>query len=281
MSQARIVTDSSADLAPETVEELGIVVVPHRLQFGSEVLIDAPSLRTADFHRRMLKSRTLVSAIPPGVQQFASLFAELSKQTNEIVSIHLSAAFNRTSASAHEARAAFLGRCDIHVIDSQFISRALNIIVIEAARAAQAGASGVEVMRLVRGLIPRTYFTFYVESIEPLKRHGLFNVPRNREMLGTMPGVKPLLLLEDGIVTPLQRLHNRGRAVERLFEFAADFAQLRTLTVLHSGLEVGAGELIEQLTTAFPTQRIEDFIYGPVLASYIGNSALGIAAFEA
>lgn len=281
MSQARIVTDSAADLAPEVVEELQIAVIPLRLQVGNEVLTDGPSLRTPDFHRQKLRGRVVPAVLTPSPRQFAEVFGELAKQTDDIVALHLASAFGRTVSAARAGRGEFLGRCSIQVLDSQLISRAMGLVVEEAARAAKAGASGVEIVRMVRGMIPHAYLAFYTEVLEPLRRHRLLNTTRDHEPVGVAPGVKPLLILEEGTVQPLQRLHNRGKAAERLVEFAADFARLRYLGVLHSGLGSNGADLVAQMRLAFPGQVVEDFIYGPVLATFLGLSALGVVALEA
>ncbi len=274
----RIVTDSSADLDPEVAGSLGIMVVPLHIHMGAETLTDGPQLHSAEFYKRVIKNKAVLTVSAPTVRQFAAVYAELARETDEIVSIHLSARLNGALQAANQARADFLGRCQIQVIDSQLVSRALGLLVIEAARAAQSGMHGPEIMRLVRGLIPRLYFVFYVENPDYLKRSGVLR-PVREGVVG-MPNVKPLLILEEGEITPLQRLRNRGKPTERLLEFVAEFSTLRHLSVLHSGLGNDLAEFEAQLAELFPKQTVEECIYGPTLGSYLGLAALGVVAFE-
>ena len=278
MATARIVTDSSADLTPEVVSDLGITVVPLQVNLGTEMLSDGPGLRSADFYRRVIKSKAVLTISSPTARQFATTYADLAKETDDIVSIHLSARLNGALQAAHRGRAGFLGRCQIQVIDSHLVSRALGILAGEAARAAQSGMHGSEIMRLVRGLIPRLYFVFYVETPDYLRRSGLLHVVR--ESVPGVPSIKPLLILEEGEITPLQRLRNRGRPTERLLEFVAEFTTLKHLSVLHSGLGTDLSEFKTQLAELFPKQIIEEHIYGPTLGAYLGPAALGVVAFE-
>jgi len=278
MSNVKIVTDSTAELAPEVIEELGIRVVPLGIRFGTETLVDGPQFRTPEFYRRLVKQKALLTVLPPTPSQFAGVYSELSQETDDIVSIHLPARFNGTVLAASQGRARLLGRCRVSIINAHFTSRALGIFVTEAARAAQRGLSGPEIERLVRGLLPRTYMVFYAETVDYLKRSGLYHQPR--EGVFGMPNVRPLLILEEGEVAPLQRLRNRGRPAERLIEFINEFSSLQEITILHTGLVPDIEELKAQLSEDPRKWVVGEHIYGPVLSAYIGPFCLGVVAFE-
>lgn len=278
MSSARIVTDSAAELSARVVEELGIAVVPLCVCLGSETLEDGPDLRSCEFYRRMFKDRVTPSILVPPPQQFAQVYSRLARETDEIVSIHLASRLNGTVEAANLVRRGFLGRCTINVIDSQLISRALGILVTEAAVAAQNGATAREIVRLVRGLIPHTYFAFYVEKLDALGRSGSL-IPASESPWGVRQP-RPLLMLEDGEITLVRRFRSRGSPMERLCEFVGEFRNLKQLAVLHTGLMREVDVLKEQLADMLPQQTIEEHIYGPVLGTYIGARSLGVVAFE-
>ena len=42
MSATKIVTDSACELSAAMVEELGVVVIPHRLRLGAQTVLDGP-----------------------------------------------------------------------------------------------------------------------------------------------------------------------------------------------------------------------------------------------
>jgi fatty acid-binding protein DegV len=150
--------------------------------------------------------------------------------------------------------------------------------VTEAARAAQNGMPGPQIERLVRGLVSRTYMVFYVESLEYLKRNGLYR--QARDAVFGLSGVRPLLMLEEGEIAPLQRLRNRGRPAERLLEFVSEFTNLKELTILHSGLMPDVEEFKAQFRESGLKWTVGEHIYGPVLGAYLGPMALGVVAFE-
>lgn len=274
MSITRIVTDSTADLCPEVIEDLGITVVPMRLRLGPEEMVDGPELRTTEFYRTMAERRQSPTVLTPTAAEFAQVYRRLGRETNDIVSIVVSGGLNGTVRAAMQGRSGLLGRMNIQVVDSQLTSRALGLLVAEAATAACAGASAAEVVRLVRGAISRIYFAFYAESLDHLKRNNLYEQPR--DLLGATPGVQPLLMIEEGEITAVQRMRNRGTPVERLFEFVAEFPKVTVVDVLHTGLTPGADEIKAQVEQLYPGQSVGEHIIGPVFSAYAGPRCLGV-----
>jgi len=276
MSITRIVTDSTAELDPEIAQSLGITVIPWRLRLGSESVSDGPDYRSAQSYRDMIKRRLMPIALPPTPKQFDDAFRMLSNESDEIFCIHASSQISGVIRVATQARRAFMGRCQIQLLDSQFISRALGIIVESTARAAMDGVSGSELVRYANGLIPITYFAFHVDVPDYLQRSGI--MPEAREARTRL--ARSLLMLEEGAVVPLQRSRRRGTPVERLIEFIAEFQSIHELALLHTGLNPAINEMRELLADALPNQQFEDHVYGPVLFTYIGPTALGVVVHE-
>jgi DegV family protein with EDD domain len=278
LSQVRIVTDSTAELEAEQAQALSITVVPWRVQAGGDRLIDGPALRTADFYQDLIARRRALSALPPSPRQFADAYGRVARGADEILSIHGTPMLGNALTAARRGHLELLGRCSVTVIDSQFTSRALGLLVLEAARAAQAGAQAEEIKRLVHGLIPRTYLALHLESFDQVAREGLLR--ESRESMGVTATYRPLLLLEAGRLASLQRSRRRGEPVERMIEFVGEFAVLKGLWILHAAIVPELSALREHLALATPGLAFEDHVYGPVLASLIGPTALGLVAFE-
>jgi len=276
MGRVAIVTDSAAELPTSLVEELGITVVPWHLGKGPSTLEDGPELWTPSFFQDARRKRALPSAVPPRSSQFAGVYAKLARDAEEIVSIHASSEMGQAVRAAQRARASLLGRCDVHVVDSMFVSKALGLLVIRASQAARDGADGAAIVRLVNGLIPRTYLAFHVDSLDYLERNGLYSNSRDAE--SGLP--RSLLMMEAGQIVPLRRSRKRGTPVERLVEFISEFDDLEELVILHSGLSGGLNEMRACLGECLPERLFEEHCYGPVLATRIGPNALGVVAFE-
>jgi DegV family protein with EDD domain len=276
--RTRIVTDSAADIGPDVAQALDIIVVPQRIQIGTDIVLDDSQSRALDLGRRLARSREAVSVLAPTPRDFAEVYAKTAVQADSLVSLHVSSGLNGAVEAANAARRSVLGHCQINVIDTGLISHALGMLVVEAAKAAQAGAEGAEVVRLVRGLISRIYMAFYVEALDHLRRSGL--ISQRRAVVEGGAAFKPLFLVEDGAITKLHRTRSRGTTVERLGEFAAEFTALRELAILYSSSGPKPEPLEALLNQLLPNQPVTKRLYGAVLGAYAGPQALGVVAFQ-
>jgi DegV family protein with EDD domain len=274
----RIVTDSSSDISPSLAAELGITVIPIRIRFGSKVYHDGVDLDRNEFYRHFTTAAVTPSAEPPLLQDFQRVYNRLLKGSDQVLAIHVSSKMNRAAQVAREAARSFLGQDKITVVDSRMISWGLRQLVVLAVEAAQRRASAPEIVRLIRGIIPHIYMVFYTENANYWERHRAR--PRDRALTEGVPGFKPLLIVEEGEIVPMERVRSRGKSVDRLHEFLAEFARFEQATVLQGHLADDAHLLFEQLVEAFPENSLNIQPYGPTLATYLGPSALGLGVYE-
>ncbi len=278
MAPVKILTDSTADLHPDVVERLGITVVPAIIQVGQKRLRDGIDITAQNFFSLSEHAPVPPTALAPSARQFEEAYAELTRQTNEVVAIHASSKLSQIFRTAARTAVPLLGRSKIVVIDSQLIGTALGMLVTQAAEAAANGATLEEVVKLVRGLIPRIYLAFFVETLDYLERGG--RVGKAQALLGGMLNIKPLLILEEGEIVPLEKVRNRQKAIEKMVEFISEFTRIERMVILHNHTPEDVNLLIEQVNLALPNLNISVDLYGPVLATHMGPSALGVVVYE-
>ncbi len=276
--RVKVVTDSTADLSPETAQRLGITVVPLNIHFGTETFRDGIDLTTREFFRKLHTSPLPPFTSPPSEESFYKAYAKLSRETDEAISIHISSRLSDTYRVASEVAESLLGQCRIMVMDSLTTSLALGNLAIAAAEAAQEGVNLDEVVRLVRGVIPRLYLVFFVESLDYLERGG--RIGRAQALLGTMLGIKPLLIIEEGEIQPLEKVRTRTNALEKLFEFITEFPHIEKMTLIKGIESAGMEELLQRIETAYPDKEIDVVTYGSALATYVGPGAMGVFVYE-
>jgi DegV family protein with EDD domain len=275
----QVVTDSTADLSPEAVRDLGIHVVPLNVHFGDTVYKDGVDLSTDEFLTKLAASPRLPTTSQPSAGAFSEVYRRLSQEGKEILSVHISSKLSGTVSSALLAKDMVSDTgCRIEVVDSTVASMGLGLHAIEVARAAKDGATLDEVASLLRhDLIPRTHIVLFVDTLEYLQKGG--RIGRAQAFLGTMLSVKPMLTVTDGEIHPLERVRTRSRAVERLHEYVGEFSSLRHLAVFHSTTPDEAQALAERLSVFHP-QETHLGKYGPVIATHIGPGAMGVIVIE-
>jgi DegV family protein with EDD domain len=280
MGKVKIVTDSTAHLEASVIKRLGITVVPLTVRLGDETFREGVDIAAEEFFQKLDSSSAMPTAYPPSVEDFLDVYTKLSKTTDQIMSIHISGKLSRTCDRATAASQAFLGRCQITVVDSLTISLGLGILATAAAQAAAQGQSLEEVEFLTRGTIPRIYIAFLAETLGYLEREG--RIGPSQALLGTMLNVKPFMAIEDGEIIPLEKVRDREGAVDKFFEFVGEFSKIEQMAILQSTPEPieETKMLIERLEVIFPKIKPPILVYSPVLACHVGANGLGVIVYE-
>jgi DegV family protein with EDD domain len=280
MGKVAVVTDSTAYLEPGIAEELGISVIPLEVHLGGRVFRDGIDLTPDAFFQRVEQNSSTVRVLPPSVQQFQRLYAQLHTRTDQILSIHLSSELNPALVNAQRGAEALLGRCDIAVIDSLTTSLGLGVLATAAAQAANEGSSLDDIVRLVRGMIPHVYVVFYTTDLEALERSR--HLSSAQTFLGSLLNIKPILFMEDGRIMALEKVRTHERAVDKLAEFMAEFAHVERAAIVQrrAGPTAETRLLLDRLQPIFPGVEFPILQYGPALAVHIGLSAMGIVVYE-
>lgn len=277
MGKVKVVTDSTSEISPAVAQELEIAVLPYHIDFEGEQYLDGITISPDEFIARMARSASSPDTQSPTVDEFKELYTRLAQTTDSIISIHGSARLSDAYRNANEAKEVVRDRCRVVVVDTQLASMGVGIIVRAAARAANEGASLDDVARLVRSMLTQTHILFFIENVEFIQKDG----PLAKVALGgPVANVKPLLRLESGEVFPLERVRTRAKALERLYEFVADFPQIDQMAILYSTTPNEAENLAKRIDAVFPKDRIVIARYGPVLGSQVGLAAMAVVVYE-
>ena len=280
MNKVAILTDSCAYLDPVEAESLGIHIIPLNLRVGDKIYKDGSAEANEAFFRKQETSGSLPAVEPPTIAEFEAAYAQLHQETDQIIAMHVSRKLSNTFRQSRLGAESLLGRCSIEIIDTHSILLGQGILVKAAAEAARAGESLDDIVRLVRGMISHVYLVFYVETMDYLERSG--RVGKAQSILGTLMKIKPLLFMEDGEIIPLEKVKTEEKAIEKLTEFVAEFDTIEQSVVFqrhHSGSEP-SNILLEQLHQLFPDKHFPVIQYNPLLASFVGPTALGVIVYE-
>jgi DegV family protein with EDD domain len=276
----RVVTDSTCDIPPELIEELGIKVVPIYVMFGQESYRDRVDMGTDEFFDRLVHNHVHPTTSVPSPKDFADVYNELAEETDEIISIHLTSKESGTYNSACLARELVEDeKCRIEIVDSQSISMSLGMLVIAAAREALAGASLEQVTELVRHNVPKLHLMILVDTLKYVIRGGRLN--KASGLVGTVLRVRPLLTLKEGDLSPVGVARTKAKAVERLYSFAQSFSRVKELAVAYTTDHEEANSLLERLKQMFPDATGYLARVGPSLGTHAGPGAMGVAIREA
>jgi DegV family protein with EDD domain len=281
LDKVRIVTDSAVRFENRAIaKNLQIDIVPLQVHVGDQTFKEGVELDSEELFYRMRHGHVVPRITPPPVEEFETLFEDLSKQTRQICVLTHSRHLSKTWDNANEASKPLLGRCEIPVIDSMTTSVGLGILVETVAKAAADGARLEEVVRIARGIIPRLYSVYYVETLDYIQRAGL--IGETQAVLGAMLNIMPFLTIEAGALIPMEKVRTRSQAVDKMVEFVTEFNVIERLTILQNTLRVTdqTRMLQDRLMLDFPKLDYPIVLYEPLLGSWIGPDGMGVVVFE-
>ena len=275
----RIVTDSTADMPLEIAHALGISVVPLSVIFGEEVFREGVDISHDLFYDKLAHGKVLPTTSAPSVGDFLAVYEPLLKETDEIVSVHLSSKLSATYNNACQAAQVLADRgARIEVMDSQVVSLGLSFATMAAARVAREDGDIDRIKAVVDSTIQRIRIYILLDTLEYVRRGG--RIGRARAFLGTMLRVKPLLSLRDGEVHPQERVRTKARALDRLFQIATSYPNIREVAIGYSTNPQDAHEFEQRLAEVMPQVNIWVARFGPVIGTHGGPGVLGLGLLE-
>lgn len=273
-----IVTDSTVDLAPELIEELGITIVPLQVIFGNEAYRERVDITTDEFYERLVKSRPLPTTSAPSVGAFQEAYERLLKEVDSIVSIHIGAKLSGTVQAAQTARQSLAKPERVEVVDSRMISLAMGFAIMDAVEAARSGAKLAVVKAVAESALQRVQVRFMLDTLEYLRRGG--RIGRARAYLGTFLSIKPILSLREGELYPEERVRTRSRGLERMIQWAIRQQKVKRAAVGHSTTPDEAESIRQRMAMAFPNTKVHLIRFGPVLGTHAGPGIVGVGVME-
>jgi len=269
-----VITDSTAAIPRELIDQLDIRVVPMRVEVGGTSYLDGE-----------LSPEQLVGHLEEGLKTSAPSpgdFVEMLRATSEDGAIVLTVA-SRLSATYESALTAvrISGHKDrITVIDSKTAAGGQGLVVLAAAKAAAEGLSLDAVAKRAVEVSQRVHLVAAVAHVRYLVRGG--RMPTTIARAGEALGLQILFELRKGRIYPVfPRLSETG-AIDQIL---AQLERTRPkspgsvlhASVLHSmrpdaaeelkGLIEGHGEHVDVFVTSF----------GSVMLAHTGPGILGLA----
>lgn len=275
MGRVAVVTDSTAYLPTDLVASHGITVVPVQVVVDGTAYDEGTEITPTEV-AAALRRWGVVTTSRPSPERFARAYADAAAAgATGVVSVHLSGDMSGTVDSA--TLAARDAPIPVEVVDSRSVAMAMGFGVLDAARAAEAGAAVHEVAEVARSRIGGGSALFYVDTLDFLRRGG--RIGAAQALLGQALAVKPILELVDGRVAPLEKVRTSSRALARLEEIVVERADGRPcdIAVHHLDAADRASTLAAKLHA-----RLEDSVVlvsevGAVVGAHVGPGMVAVA----
>jgi len=274
----QVITDSTSDIPRDIAEELGIRVVPVYIRFNDKVYRDGVDIQKDEFYQVLADSPYHPATSQPTPEDFVSAYKEYSDTVDGIISIHVSSKASGTYNSAIIAKKMLGSRCPIEVVDSQFTSAGLALVVMAVARLVKAGKNLAVITAEVRRIINKVDIFGVFDTMKYLARSG--RVSKTIVTAANILDVKPLLTFREGEIIRAGLVRSFSRGMDRLYKFVEGKGDIAELIIVHSAIPEKAEQLKKRLAWLFPEELIRTFQLGAGLGVHGGPGALLVGLRE-
>lgn len=195
MEKIKIITDSTADLPRDIIEEYDIEVIPLFVSFGDKVYKDGIDIKLGQLFTKIEKENVFPQTSQVNPQRFYEHYKKYIDKGYSILSIHLSSKMSGTYQSACLAKD-MLDSDNITIIDSNNVTSGLGLLVIKACKLRDEGLSIDEIVKGVKETIPHIKSVLAFETLDYLVKGG--RLSKTAGFIGNVLGIKPILAVENG-----------------------------------------------------------------------------------
>ncbi len=275
MPGIRVVTDSACDLPDAQLAELVVGLVPLRIRFGAEELVDREELSTKEFWARSASAATLPETSAPSPGAFHQEFERMAEQgASGVVCVTLSSRLSATIEAARQAAAELGDSFPVRIVDSLSVTLGEGLVVVEAAERAAAGAAIDEVAGAAEAAAGRIKVYGAIDTLDNLKKGG--RIGGAAALVGSLLAIKPVIEVRAGVVEEESKQRTRARSLRYLVDKVAAAGPLSRLAVMGADAP-DLDQLVGMLADIRPARELLVGDIGPVIGTHCGPGAAGVA----
>lgn len=277
MKKIAIVTDSTANLAPDFVKANDITVIPLNLHWDEDLYRDGVNITPSEFYDKLAKSSSIPSTSQPTYGEFEVIFKDLAAKNDAVIAVLISSGISGTVDSALMAQK-HLAPMPIEVVDSKTSSSGLALLVKALVKARADGLDVPQLMDLAQRIVDNSSIFFMVDTLKYLHKGG--RIGGASALLGGALEIKPILTLSrEGKIEALEKVRTKKKAVQRLMDLVVEKAAGKHahIGILHAQAPEDAQAIHSALVERVDAAEMEIDQLTPVIGTHVGPGTLGIA----
>jgi DegV family protein with EDD domain len=272
----KVITDTTCNLAPELIAAHHIPTAPIAIQFGEESYDEFVNLDRDLFYRRIEETGTIPTTSQPSPAWFAEQYRQAAEAHEPVLVITVTSKHSGTYSSALLARS-LVPEADVEVFDSAAVSLGTGFMVLEAVEMAERGESRSAVLQRLTKIRKNSFLYLTPATLKYLQMSG--RVGKLQGAIASLLNVKPIIILQDGMLEARETVRTRGKALERLVslaEAAAGKALVR-MGVVHARAPEEGRKLLDMVKSRLNCEKILTADLVPSLAVHGGPGVVGLA----
>lgn len=215
----------------------------------------------------------------PTVDDFIREYTDLSRRYDNILVLVMSSGLNPIASVASEANLRYGGRGRVTVINSLNAGAGLGLLVELAAQAAASKEASHEIERILRAAIPHVYTLICIPGLAHLASVGYLNPAQ--AVVGDMLGLFPIFMLEEGRLSPLEKVRTQRHLIELFQEFLEEFESPRAVALVKGAQNhVRTRPLRQYVSDMFPAAPFSEHSLNAPLTALLGSQTITLTVME-
>ena len=283
MSEYVLITDSSADLSQEMVQELGVTVLPLSFTIQGKTYRNYPDNREMDLplFYDMLRAGELATTSAVNVAEYTQAVEPILQEGKDVLilafSSGLSSTYQASVLAAEELREKYPDR-KIYTVDTLCASLGQGLLVYLAVQEQRKGKSIEEVRDWAESTKLHLCHQFTVDDLHFLKRGG--RISATTAVVGSMLQIKPVLHVDnEGHLINIGKARGRQASLKALvdkMEKTVTEEGRKTVFISHGDCRKDAVTVADMVRERFGTQDIRINFVGPVIGAHSGPGTLAL-----
>ena len=209
------------------LDDLGIPdnvkMLPMNIHMGGANYLDGQDLSLDRLSRVLLDNPNIdISTSAPTENQLIEFFYQLIKEdVQEVLIICLSSSLSQTYNNLLNISSMFSHRMKIYIYDSRTISHGEAVMVLEASKLLNQGATMPEIITQITALRQKMTNYMTVDNLKTMIRTKRISAPAG--FFANLFDIKPIVYLDDsGRIIPFEKVRSFDKCILRLAEIVVD-----------------------------------------------------------
>ena len=277
-----IVTDGAADIIPAWEKEFDIKVIPINVHFGEKTYIQNVDLNFDGFYKLVDdKSNPFPKTSQPSPHQFVEFYKNNFEPGDTILSLHITSKLSGTYASAVAAAEELKGTYNVVTFDSLGGSMGAGFMCRTARQMDRDGKSVEEIVSHLESIRDKVFIILTLDTLEYARRSG--RVGTLSAAMASLLNVKPIALLQDGLVNMVEKVRTRKAALARVIALGQELVGEAPvhLGIVHARDIESGKALMDEAKKNFNVKSAEMTDLSISLAINFGPGTVGLVLYPA
>ncbi len=261
-------------------ERYGIHILPLRIRFGNEELLQGRDVTKQNFYQLVREKRDFPKTSLPAPDEIKEFYRSIANRDDSIISIHVASKMSGTFSAVQTAANELKGELDVYPFDSGAGSAAQGFMCREARLLSERGFSPAKIIEVLSELRSRLTVIFTLENLEFARLSG--RISSFQTAVSSLLKINPIIFLRDGLLQMGKKVRTRQIALETVINEVKNrlAGQEANLAIVHANTPETAQELIERVRAVIPA--IKEIIITDLaipVAAHLGPGTIGIVAY--